>query len=102
MSYSVNGLPVGEDIFIAVWWDADYNGLVTPRDYLFKAGPYTVAEDGSTVVDTMVDLADLILVLQVLAGLDPDNIHLRGDVNGNGIVDLAEAIYILQRIANLR
>jgi len=102
MSYSVNGLPVGEDIFIAVWWDADYNGLVTPRDYLFKTGPYIVAEDGSTVVDTMVDLADLILVLQVLAGLDPEGVHLRGDVNGNSIVDLADAIYILQIIVNLR
>jgi hypothetical protein len=52
--------------------------------------------------DRSVDLADLVIALQVLAGLDPDSLRLKGDVNGNGIVDLAEAIYIIQIMASMR
>jgi len=48
MSYIVDGLPVGEQVFVAVRWDADFNGLKTRGDYVGKAGPYTVATDGTT------------------------------------------------------
>ena len=50
--------------------------------------------------DGRIDLADAILALQVLAGLNPDGIHLSAD--GDGRIGLAEAIYILQDMAGLR
>ena len=52
--------------------------------------------------DGDVDLTDAILALQVLAGLNPDGIHLSADVDGDGRIGLAEIIYILQNIAELR
>jgi len=49
-----------------------------------------------------VDLSDAILALQVLAGLNPDGIHLSGDVNGDDNIGLADAIYILQKVSGMR
>ncbi len=57
--------------------------------------------DGSGVVD----LKDAILALQVMSSqtLPPGiTIHLGADVNGDGKIGMAEAIYILQKIAHLR
>ena len=51
MIYTVTDLPPGEQVFVSVWWDADFNGVVTPGDYVSRAGPVTVAEGGSTVAD---------------------------------------------------
>jgi len=48
------------------------------------------------------DLADAILALQVLAGLNPPNVNTGGDVNGDGRIGLPEVIYILQKVAGLR
>lgn len=43
-----------------------------------------------------------ILVLQVLAGLNPHGIDASFDINGNDRIDLAEAIYVLQNAVALR
>lgn len=52
--------------------------------------------------DGGIDLADLLLSLQVLAGGSPAGVTLEGDVNGDGRIGLAEGIYILQHGAGLR
>ena len=49
-----------------------------------------------------VDLKDAILALQVALNLRPTASDLPDDVNGDGKVGFAEAIYILQRIAGAR
>ena len=49
-----------------------------------------------------VDLKHAILALQVALNLRPDNMGLVEDINGDGYIGIAEAIYILQRIAGPR
>ncbi len=52
--------------------------------------------------DTAIDLKDVILSLQVCAGLYPSDVVLTGDVNGDHKIGLEEAIFGLQVIAGLR
>jgi hypothetical protein len=44
---------------------------------------------------------DAILCLQVLSGLVPDNINLAADVDGDGKIGMAEAIYAIQKSGGL-
>jgi hypothetical protein len=48
------------------------------------------------------DLADAILALQTLAGLNPAGVNVGADVNNDGKIGLEEVIYILQKSAGLR
>ena len=57
---------------------------------------------GDVNADGAIDLTDLLLSLQVLAGADPADVALEGDVNGDGRIGLAETDYILQRISGFR
>jgi hypothetical protein len=53
--------------------------------------------------DGLVDLADAIVVLKVMAQIDQgDAVHVTGDVNGDGKIGLAEASYAFQKAAGLR
>ena len=49
-----------------------------------------------------VDLADAILVLQMLAQVHQGYVHVNADINGDGVIGIQEAIYILQKISVLR
>jgi len=49
-----------------------------------------------------VDLADAILALKVVSGLNPSGIFFDADVNSDGKIGLAEVVYILQTVAGLR
>jgi hypothetical protein len=51
--------------------------------------------------DGQIDLADVILSLQVLVNTT-DDAHHSGDVDGDGKIGSAEALYILQHVAGLR
>jgi hypothetical protein len=50
--------------------------------------------------DKIVDLADAILALQIVSGISPAVQFF--DVNNDGKIGIEEAIYILQKIANIR
>jgi len=54
--------------------------------------------------DRLVDLADAILCLQMMADMDMDGIpsNIAGDVNNNGRIGAEEAIFVLQSISGLR
>ena len=52
--------------------------------------------------DRNVDMSDAILVLQIVAGLNPGGIHLGADVNADDKVGIAEMIYILQEVSGLK
>jgi hypothetical protein len=54
--------------------------------------------------DGAVTMADAVLALQLLSGMDMTGktINLRADVDGNGMIDPSELIFILQRTAGLR
>lgn len=52
--------------------------------------------------DEVVDLADAVLALQVIAKMDHSYVHGNADANGDGKIGMEEAIYILQRVSGLR
>lgn len=59
--------------------------------------------DGDINKDGQIDLTDAILVLQVLAGLEPAlPVYKQADVNEDGKIGLEEVIYILQKVSGLR
>ena len=61
--------------------------------------PVTVNVNG----DGNVDLADAILALQVIAGIEPTTpVYKEADVNGDGRIGIEEVIYILQKVSGLR
>jgi len=59
---------------------------------------------GDLNADNVVNLADAVLLLQLLNGVDMTGttLRLRADLNGDGRIGPAEAIYILQKAAGLR
>ncbi len=58
---------------------------------------------GDVNSDMKVDLADAILVLRILAGIDPGStINPNADVNADVKIGLSELAYILQKVAGLR
>lgn len=57
---------------------------------------------GDVNVDGVVDLTDLALVLEVLSGQVRLNTHAEADVNDDGAIGPADALYILQAIETLR
>jgi len=53
--------------------------------------------------DGLVNLADAIVVLKVMAKIgQAEAVHTTGDVNGDGKIGLAEAAYAVQKAAGLR
>ena len=86
--------------------DPDNDGFTNQEEY--EAGTDPGDPDSKPTLkgdlngDGNVNLADAILALQVLAGLNADEIHLSADVNEDGKIGLAEVIYILQKVADLR
>jgi hypothetical protein len=56
------------------------------------------AVPGDLNKDKGVDLADAILVLKVSVGIHPPEMDSRADVNGDGKINTAEGIYILEKI----
>ena len=77
--------------------DAD---LVTKDFALLREGIASLGDiDGNLVVD----LADAILALQVMAGNQPSaTIFMEADVNNDNRIGLEEAIYIMQMVAGFR
>ena len=58
---------------------------------------------GDVTGDGLVNLADAIVVLKVMAKMgQEDVVHRTGDADGDGKIGLAEALYALQRAAGLR
>ena len=63
----------------------------------------TPSVPGDVNGDCQVDLTDAVLAFEVVIGLEPGEPVLVGaDVNGDGKIGVAEVLYILQVIANLR
>jgi hypothetical protein len=53
--------------------------------------------------DKDIDLADAVLALQVLAGIEPSSsLHKGADVDGNRKIGMEEVVYILQTVSGMR
>jgi hypothetical protein len=78
-------------------------GLSLSAGYGVQAGFWiSILTKGDVNGDGKVDLADLVLSLQVLTGMSASDVHRGADVNGDGHIGLAEAIFILGKAAGLR
>jgi hypothetical protein len=71
-----------------------------------RSAKYTVnPAKGNVNADGVVDLADAILAVKVLAGAEVNSASVHpeiADVNGDGQIGMADVIYILQKAAGLR
>lgn len=120
-SYTIEGLPIGETVYIAARWDADNNGVRTVGDFVGTSGQHTVVSGGTSVGsldlvvpihspvigdvnnDEAVHIDDAILALKVISNTaDGYGINPNADVNSDGEIGLAEVIYILQDVVGLR
>jgi hypothetical protein len=52
--------------------------------------------------DGELDLNDLIMVLKILSGHTVNGVNLKADINGDGDIGEAEAVYILQSLVKIR
>jgi len=83
---------------------------IKARAYLADHAPSEIAvgqfdiyvDGGDANWDGEVNLADAILTLQTITGVDGGDTENRSDVNGDNRVGLEEIIYILQRIVEIR
>ncbi|MGD9974221.1 MAG: DUF1566 domain-containing protein [Desulfatirhabdiaceae bacterium] len=64
-------------------------------------GLFRIMEKGDVNGDLTIDLTDAILCNQVLIGNYPNDIYFDADVNGDDKIGMAEAIFILETVANL-
>ena len=69
---------------------------------IILSGAGALATPGNVDGIGNVDLRDVIMSLQVVAGLNPDGVSTAGDSDGDGAVGLAEAIYGLQFVSGIR
>jgi len=77
--------------------DVAITGISSVSDTALSVAPGDVNGSGGDP-----DLADAILVLQVLAGINPPDVNVGADVNGDNRIGLEEVVYILQKAAELR
>ncbi|MEA3486082.1 MAG: dockerin type I domain-containing protein [Thermodesulfobacteriota bacterium] len=49
-----------------------------------------------------INLADAIIALKIMTGINSSESHSGADVNGDGKIGLSEAIYILQKVSGVR
>ncbi|MCG2741565.1 MAG: hypothetical protein L6300_15225, partial [Syntrophaceae bacterium] len=54
-TYTVNNLPVGQRVFVTVFWDRDNNGVVSPGDYTNFSLPFTATAAGTVLNLTAAD-----------------------------------------------
>lgn len=86
-------IPFGSDV-----GPADVGGTFRIRNFVVDMGSYEEppALPGDINLDALVDLKDCIIALQILSGVAPDShVSIKGDVNRDGRLGLAEAFAIL-------
>jgi len=90
--------------------NSDYSKEPEPNGGRINMGAYggtaeaeTSHRKGDVDGDEDVDLADAIISLQVVSGIQTITpVYKTGDVNGDGRIGLEEAIFVLQKISGLR
>jgi hypothetical protein len=108
-----------DGVFVGTYSGFGYNGqykivfYARNADGLVNNAPPTVVtvyggtdfsvDPGDVNHDETVNLIDAILAFQVVSEIEPSaTIYYEADVNGDGSIGTAEAIYILQKTAGLR
>ena len=78
------------------------NNCDITHGWIYEFEVYYDTKNGDINYDKTVNLADAILALKVMAGMNPTWVYAGADVNRDGKIGLAEVIYILQYVAGLR
>jgi len=79
-------------------FDLDGDGITNMEEYLNDTDPSVMPGDINQ--DKQIDLTDAILALQIASGIDLDTLmNKAADVDGDGKIGLAEAVYVLQFVA---
>jgi hypothetical protein len=63
---------------------------------------FSILMIGDVNGDGRIDLSDLVLSLQLMAGIGGSDVLAQADVNGDGQIGLSEALYILGKLAGVR
>jgi beta-lactam-binding protein with PASTA domain len=83
--------------------DLNRNGRVDAGESDPTSSSSKLDEKGDVNKDAKIDLADAIISLQVVSGIEPITpVYKTGDVNGDGKIGLEEAVFILQKVSGLR
>jgi len=87
-----------------IWSQVEQNGVwnTSHADGSFTYTGTAAVDKGDINADSSVNMADAILALKVMSGMDSTGVSLSGDVNADGKIGMAEVIYILQYVAGLR
>jgi hypothetical protein len=80
----------------------EYNAGTNPNDKNSFPSTLKTVLKGDINGDRTVTVADAIMALQAVAGMNPVGIRLGADVNSDGNIGMEEAIYALQSAAALR
>jgi hypothetical protein len=87
-------------------WDilvtANNNGTPTIQTFRLTATTRPSTSPGDLNGDTVVNLADAILALQIVVGMPIQTVLETAAVTGNGKIGLQEVIFILQNVAGMR
>ena len=83
--------------------DANQNGRVDPGESDPNNSASVPTIKGDLNGDKVLDLIDVVMALQVCCGMTPETEWApEADVNNDGRIGLAEALYVLQEIAEMR
>ena len=83
--------------------DTDGDGCKDGAEVLVGRNPNLPDSQGDLNADCIVDLKDAVIALQIQSVITPSGaINLSADINGDGRIGMAEAIYILQKMSGIR
>jgi hypothetical protein len=78
-------------------------GVGASESYVLQVGFwFSILMIGDVNGDGRIDLSDLVLSLQLMAGMGGSEVLRQADVNGDGQIGLAEALYILGKLSGVR
>ncbi len=82
------------------FWEATRGVATLKMDNLNLSYNQWIAGDVNN--DTEVDLADAIIALRVLTGINIQDVYTEADVSGDDRIGLEEAIYALQTVVGMK
>lgn len=81
--------------------DFDNDGIIDINEYLMGSDPNTIL--GDILYDREVDLNDVIIALQIIAGIIPDAlIQKEAEINRDSRIGMEEVIFLLHNLSNSR
>ena len=77
--------------------DKDNDGIDNLTEY--RDGTSPIIMRGDINGDGGISIEDILLTLKVVSGESPDGIKKEADVNGDRLIDIAEALYCLEKVS---